>query len=66
MAGPEEFLVVLLTALILPAIAILVTVFLTGALEGIESVKYVVLLEDEGEDDGETDGKGSAEGSWAT
>ncbi len=43
MAGPEEFLVVLMTALILPGIAILVTAFLLGSLKDMESVKYVVV-----------------------
>jgi hypothetical protein len=56
MPGSSEFLVVLMTALILPAIAILVTAFLLGSVEGMESVKYVVLAKEPGDDeDGETD-----------
>lgn len=53
MPGSSEFLVVLMTALILPAIAILVTAFLLGSVEDMESVKYVVLAKEPG--DGEED-----------
>lgn len=54
MGDPAEILVVLMTALILPGIAILVAAFLTGGLESTESVKYMALV---GEPDGwERDG----------
>ncbi len=61
MAGPEEFLVVLMTVLILPAIAVLVTAFFLNGFSGLESAKYVVLMEDDGEEEWESEATETAD-----
>lgn len=57
---PTEILILILTLLLLPGIAVLVTVALMGSVEGMEPVKYMAVVGEP--DEWERDGANEAEG----